>query len=183
MHIVIDTRTFEAEAKRACAALSPHAFRRAGDRAIRKTLTVVEREVKRIGAKRLGITQKAFGAARVTVRRPREGEDSAMVWVGTNPYPVHRLGRVIWRRRAEGARVGRRRYPGAFAWGKNANRPLVWRRAGRQRLPIEVVTEEIHAGIDADIKRIEVAAVMRYRRLLAQELNYELQKVVKRGAK
>lgn len=141
--------------------------------AVTKTARWLRRQVSRIAAAELTIAQKAFDKARVRVRM-EEGELwEALLWVGLDPFPAHHLGAVRWTRRMKGARAGRRLFSGAFA--PKANGPI-FRRTGKDRLPIEKEAVEFGAAVNENVRRLEAAALKRYRTLLAQELNFQLQK-------
>jgi len=146
--------------------------RRAITRALRKTARWVNARIARSVAQAANIPQKAV-RARLSVR---VGKEEAMVWLGTNPIPAHRLGTVRWSRRMRGARAGRRLFPGSFAWGPNPDKPLVWHRTGKSRLPIEKETVEIDPVAQEQARRLRMQALKRLREVLRQELNYELLK-------
>lgn len=150
-------------------------FRRAVRRAITNTVRWLRRQVARIAAMELGIAQKIFDKSRIRFRMERGDVLEGILWIGTNPFPAHRLGRVKWTRKMTGARAGRRTFPGTFA-ASHTGTPLIWRRSGRERLPIEIETVDIDTAIGENVRRLEAEALKRYRTLLAQSVNFELQK-------
>lgn len=147
-------------------------------RSITKTVRYVRRQITRVAAAELGVAQKRFDKARVRVRTIEGDLWEARIWVGTDPYPAHRLGKVRWTPRMQGARAGRHLFPGTFA--HRAPQGPIFRRVGRERLPIEVETVEVDEAMRANLIRIEREALRRYRTILAQEMNFELQKLLGR---
>ncbi|WED23073.1 phage tail protein [Vibrio sp. JC009] len=63
------------------------------------------------------------------------------LWIGLNEIGVHRLGRPVQNRL--GVRVGDRFYEGAFISPMESDELLVFRRTGKSRSSIELVTEDI----------------------------------------
>lgn len=155
----------------------PAASQRAMARALRKLSVWLNRQVLRAGSQASGIPQAWFKRAlryHTTITKEGGRPVGVSVWIGTNPIKVHRLGNVRWSRRMQGARVGRRSYPGSWSWGYGATGKAVMQRTGAGRLPIEVVREHIHEPVLARLRDIEREAAERFERLLVQELNYAL---------
>lgn len=150
-------------------------FERAANRAVRKTGRWLRTQVARAVAKDVSISVRMFRQMRVSLRYNRR-EWTASLWLGTNPFPAHRTGKVKWTRRMRGARAGRRQFPGTFAWGPNPEKPVIFRREGDARLPIEKVTVPVDESAQEHARRIERRAHQRFRTVLAQELNYEMAK-------
>lgn len=162
---------------RAQFARMPAASERAMKRALRKLSTWLRRQVLRAASQASGIPQKFFKQSmRYHTAVVREGGSpvGVQVWVGTNPIPAHRLGAVRWTRRMQGARVGRRSYPGSWSWGYGKTGRAVMRRRGAGKLPIDRVDEHVHDPVVAALRAIETEARRRFERLLVQELNYAL---------
>lgn len=144
-------------------------------RALRKLKTWVERQVLKAVAEAIGTTQKAIKAlSRV---RTTAGDDGWLdIWIGTNPIEVHHLGTVTWKRRMPGARVGRRSYPGSWSWGKGSRTgTAVMQRTGSARLPIQVVTAEVHDIVSRRIEQLTADIAQRFETLMLQELRYALE--------
>lgn len=142
--------------------------------AVTKTAKWMRRQIAKLAADDIGIAQKTFDKSRVRIRM-KEGELwEALIWVGTNPFPAHHLGKVRWNRRMKGARAGRRQFEGSFSWGEG--RPI-FERSTAARLPIDRVDVDVHESMRANIIRLEGRALSRYRTLLYQELNYQLLKI------
>lgn len=146
---------------------------RAVNRAIRKTGQWLRRQVTRLAAIELKVSQRTFDKARVRFWLDRKNLEGTL-WVGTNPFPAHRLGTVRWNRRMKGARAGRRSFPGTFAPRQDGP---VFRRTGKARLPIEVVSLDIDEQLQEQFKRLEARGLRRYRAILEQELTYELHRL------
>lgn len=144
-------------------------------RTLRKTTQWLQRQVTRIAATEIGVTQNKFKKARVSVSIGKGSTWTASIWVGTDPWPAHRLGKVKWTRKMAGARAGRRTFPGTFAHRDGGH---IFKRSGAARLPIEKEALEIDNAMRQNIRRLEVGALSRYRDTLASELNYEFQKSI-----
>lgn len=151
----------------------PGATDRALARALRKLATWLRRQVLRAASQSSGIPQTFFQRA---MRYHVAQTDSGMaVWIGTNPIKAHRLGRVRWTRRMQGARVGRKAYPGAWSWGRpRKTAPAVMTRVGAGRLPLQVEMEQPHPAVLLRLRQIEGEAAARFDRILTQELHYAL---------
>lgn len=150
----------------------PEGVDRAKKRALRKVGTWLKRQVLRAASVASAIPQKWFNQAmRYRVTASPEG---LTVWIGTNPVKAHRLGRVRWTPRMDGARVGKRSFPGSWSWGRGKTGPAVMYRTGASRLPIDVETVEIHPAILARLESLQAEAAERFETLLRQELNYAL---------
>lgn len=155
----------------------PAKIDRARRRALRKLATWVERQVLRAVAEMVGTTQKTIKAlSRFHSKLLADGGIS--IWVGTNPIDVHLLGLVTWKRGSDGARVGRRVYPGTWAWGEQGRTPFsrtrVLQRMGGARLPIQVVQEWVDDTVRRRIEEMTADIGERFERLMAQELRYAL---------
>jgi len=177
--ITIDSTDLDSRASALLEALSHNGaapVKRATDRAVRKTTRWVRRQISKIAASELGMAQKTFDSARIRVVLSNNEFLEATVWVGTNPMGAHKLGSVRWTRRMAGARAGRRLFAGSFSHG--GNRSPIFERVGSERLPLRKVTVEVDRFLSSALSRLESRALSRYRAILAQELNYELQKVI-----
>lgn len=166
-------------------------IRKATNRAAKKTTQWLRRQIARIASQHLGIQQKLFADARIKVRidNGKDALGEAVVWIGTEPMDAHQLGTVRWTRRQRGAKAGRKLFPGSFAHDsegpifRRSDEPKRTMRKGRykgkKRQPIEKEQIEIDPVISENVLRMERRAGERYLALLAQEMNYELSKVVK----
>lgn len=65
---------------------------------------------------------------------------TSRVWVGINDIKVHRLGTPVQKR--DGVQVGSHFFEKAFIAPSNSDELLVWRRTGKYRKEIEMVTFE-----------------------------------------
>ncbi|MBF4296732.1 phage tail protein, partial [Vibrio anguillarum] len=68
------------------------------------------------------------------------------LWIGVNDIGVHRTGKPIQNRL--GVRVGSEFYDGAFISRMQSDELLVFRRTGKQRSSIELVTVDISADTE-----------------------------------
>ncbi|MFC4158283.1 hypothetical protein [Chitinimonas lacunae] len=146
--------------------LTEAAFAAAQRRALRKLGVWFKGQAARAVAKETGVPQKAL--------RPRlafyfKTNEVGKVWFGINAIPAARLGTP--RQTRTGVSVGKFRFD--KAWLARSGRGAVFRRVGRDRLPIEVVTEDIEGEARAawHVHTAEVEA--RFLALLTQELNFE----------
>lgn len=153
----------------------PQQVEKAQRRAMRKLMTWLKRAVLRAAAKAAGTTQKVM---RKNLRydpvlsKDRKG---ISIWVGTNPLKAHRLGVVRWTRRMKGARAGRRLFEGAWSWGPGSKTGrAIMERLGDERLPIEVVTVEIHDAVDRAIRQLLPEINSRFETIMLQELNFAI---------
>jgi hypothetical protein len=146
----------------------------AAARALRKVAQWLRTHSSREIARELGITQSPIRHryqihSRATVREVK-------LWVGLQPIAVHYLGEP--RQNSTGVRVGHRQYDDAFISPMKSGKRLVWRRKGRERLPIEKVEEDWQAPALTALERWERRAMDRFVELFEQEARY----VLKEGA-
>lgn len=120
--------------------------------------------------KELGIVQRPLRQRFKMFSRVENGE--VKVWVGLSPMSVHYLGNP--RQTVSGVSVGRKSYDGAFVNPMRSRQVMVWRRKGRERLPIERVTEEIAELGEAVVHRWERRVEARFIELFEQEARYVL---------
>ncbi|WP_163834743.1 hypothetical protein [Spartinivicinus ruber] len=111
------------------------------------------------------------------------GNRGMKVWFGLNRVGVHWLGQP--RFSAQGVKVGRRAYPGAFIQPMRSGQLLVFKRKAlaryaqghdskgrprRHRLPIELVTENIETPLRDIAERWEARLIQRFHTLLDHEI-------------
>lgn len=155
-------------------AATPAAIERARTRALRKLATWVQRQVLKAAAEAAGTTQKVIKVL-LRFRVTRHGDGAIRIWLGTNPLSAHHLGTVRWTRRMQGARAGRRLFPGSWSWSAPAKTAgLIMERAGPPRLPIRKVTVAIHDTVSNRLQSLIPAIADRFERLFVQELHYAL---------
>lgn len=118
----------------------------------------------------LGIVQRPLRQRFKLYSRIAQGE--VKIWVGLSPLSVHYLGNP--RQTPSGVRVGRKNYDGAFVNPMRSRQVMVWRRKGRERLPIERVTEEIAELGEGVVRRWEQRVEARFIELFEQEARYVL---------
>jgi hypothetical protein len=157
----------------------PRGVETARKRAMRKLGTWLQRQVLREVAREAQVTQKVLKTL-VRFRLTRE-EIGLRIWIGTNPIKAHHLGNVRWTRRMQGARVGRRLFPGSWSWSQGRTAGLVMERTGRRgrnnnpRLErIDVVRESIHERARRAVDRLRPDINERLQTLMMQELRYQL---------
>ena len=187
--VYIDSSDWDAQAEEMAAALGGlrnRGVQRALERTVRKTGKWVGHQVAKQAAQSAGLALRRFKQMRVNVRINREDAQIA-VWIGANPWPVNRQGRVEWTRKMRGARAGRKTYRGTFAYrGTNPKNPIVLM---RQEAAQPSGTVQVHKGaelakvakpiapeVEEAVRRIERRAAQRFRTVLRQELNYEMAK-------
>lgn len=175
--------------------LLPRDLARAQKRALRKTMMWLQRQGTAELARQTGIKQKDLKAyRRATIK---VGDYEGVLWLGLNPMPLHLSGRVSWSPKSDGARVKGRTYAGAFyraiygserkVWIRTKRnvaeghvpyhdaaryRPLPTRQVSSGRFPVTLLgvpLEDAGPELSATLLR---DAEERYRKLLAQEINY-----------
>lgn len=140
----------------------------AAARALRKTAQWLRTHSSREIARELGITQSPI-RHRYNVYSQSSAKE-VKLWVGLQPISVHWLGDP--RQNAAGVAVGHRQYDDAFISPMKSSYKLVFRRKGRERLPVERVTEEwADEGVSA-LERWEKRAMNRFVELFEQEASH-----------
>ncbi len=153
-------------------ALAPQ-LQRAVDRALRKTARWLETHSKRELGRELKLPIRVLSIRFQHVLQLKGQQKSAVVWFGVNPIEARYLGSARQNRR--GTRVGRHQFDLAFtASMKNAHKN-VFRRKGRERLPIEVVRMSIDKESTLIFQRFYQRAQGRFSEVLQQELNFVLE--------
>jgi len=143
---------------------------RAADRALTKTAQWLRTHSARELGKELGIVQRPL---KVRFRvYPVRGERVTRLWVGLDPISVHYLGNP--RQTPTGVRVGRQDYDHAFVDPMRSGSPMVWRRKGSERLPIEKVTKDWQDDALPVIQRWERRATTRFAEIFEQEARHVL---------
>ncbi|HEC0486920.1 phage tail protein [Pseudomonas aeruginosa] len=143
----------------------------AAARALRKTAQWLRTHSSREIARELGITQSPI-RHRYQIHS-RSTAQEVKLWVGLEPIAVHYLGEP--RQTTTGVRVGHRQYDDAFISPMKSRQRLVWRRKGRERLPIEKVEEDWQGPAMTALERWERRAMDRFVELFEQEARYVLE--------
>ncbi len=99
---------------------------------------------------------------------PHFSKNAVSIWVGLSPIGVHRLGSP--RITPQGVQVKRKHYNQAFINPMRSTEPLVFRRSGKQRLPIERVEEEIETEALEVLKNWERRVMQRFGQLFEQQI-------------
>ncbi|NQB39629.1 hypothetical protein BH586_03185 [Pseudomonas aeruginosa] len=143
----------------------------AAARALRKTAQWLRTHSSREIARELGITQSPI-RHRYNIYSQSTARE-VKLWVGLQPIGVHYLGTP--RQTRTGVKVGHREYDEAFISPMKSTQRLVFRRKGRERLPIEKVTEDWEGPAVSALERWERRAMERFMELFEQEARYVLQ--------
>ncbi|HBO6581490.1 TPA: hypothetical protein L4809_006368 [Pseudomonas aeruginosa] len=143
----------------------------AAARALRKTAQWLRTHSSREIARELGITQSPI-RHRYNIYSQSTARE-VKLWVGLQPIGVHYLGTP--RQTPTGVKVGHREYDAAFISPMKSTQRLVFRRKGRERLPIEKVTEDWEGPAVSALERWERRALERFMELFEQEARYVLQ--------
>ncbi|MFU6379098.1 phage tail protein [Metapseudomonas otitidis] len=143
----------------------------AAARALRKTAQWLRTHSSREIARELGITQSPI-RHRYNIYSQSTARE-VKLWVGLQPIGVHYLGTP--RQTRTGVKVGHREYDAAFISPMKSTQHLVFRRKGRERLPIEKVTEDWESPAVSTLERWERRAMERFMDLFEQEARYVLQ--------
>ncbi len=100
----------------------------------------------------------------------------AVLWIGVNPIPVHLLKKKpIWdRSRGGGVRVGSRYFAGAFLAKIYSKETKVWRRMGKKRFPVILMTVPIQQEMEAIIKKYEKQTSQKFEERIEHELKFAL---------
>lgn len=137
----------------------------AAARALRKTANWLRTHSSREIARELGIAQSPVRHRYNVYSQSTASE--VKLWVGLQPLSVHYLGNP--KQTDTGVSVGHREYADAFIAPMKTRYPLVFRRKGRERLPVEKVTEDWeHEGMTS-LERWEKRAMNRFVELFEQE--------------
>ena len=140
----------------------------AAARALRKVAQWLRTHSTREIAKQLGVVQSPV-RHRYNIFTRASGSE-IKVWVGLQPISVHYLGPL--RQTKAGVSVRHRTYEDAFI-GQMKNGPsMVFRRKGRERLPLERVTEDWDGPALGVLERWEKRAMERFVDLFEQEARY-----------
>ncbi|HBP5001904.1 TPA: hypothetical protein L5631_006464 [Pseudomonas aeruginosa] len=152
-------------------AAAPRKLDIAAARALRKTAQWLRTHSSREIARELGITQSPI-RHRYNIYSQSTARE-VKLWVGLQPIGVHYLGTP--RQTRTGVKVGHREYDEAFISPMKSTQRLVFRRKGRERLPIEKVTEDWEGPAVSALERWERRALERFMELFEQEASYVLQ--------
>lgn len=150
---------------------APRKLDLAAARALRKTAQWLRTHSSREIARELGITQSPV-RHRYSIYSQSTARE-VKLWVGLEPIGVHYLGTP--KQTSTGVRVGHREYADAFISPMKSSQRLVFRRKGRERLPLEKVTEDWEAPAISTLERWEKRAMERFMELFEHEARYALQ--------
>jgi hypothetical protein len=150
---------------------APRKLDLAAARALRKTAQWLRTHSSREIARELRITQSPI-RHRYSIYSQSTAKE-VKLWVGLHPISVHYLGTP--KQTPTGVKVGHREYDAAFISPMKTNQRLVFRRKGRERLPIEKVTEDWEGPAIGALERWEKRALERFMDLFEHEARYALQ--------
>ncbi|HSH30040.1 MAG TPA: hypothetical protein VK971_09060 [Thiohalobacter sp.] len=164
-------------------------LRRAQKRAARKAARYAQRQVARLLSQATGVAQGKLTKSRIKVYLEDGELWEAKLWIGLDPLPAHRLGSVKWTPRMAGARAGRRLFPGSFAhqapkgpiFIRSGEPPRIMTKGshrGEVREPLRAESVELDGALEMNMQRIARETQRRYRKLMGDELNFELQKML-----
>ncbi|RON16046.1 hypothetical protein [Pseudomonas frederiksbergensis] len=143
----------------------------AAARALRKTAQWLRTHSSREIAKELRIAQSPI-RHRFDIFSQSTAKE-VKLWVGLRPLSVHYLGTP--KQTPTGVSVGHRAYEDAFISPMKTKHLLVWRRKGRERLPLEKVVEDwASEGVTA-LEKWEKRAEQRFVELFEQEARHVFQ--------
>lgn len=143
---------------------------KAMQRAVRKTHKWLLRQLTIAIAKETLISQKGI-TPRVFSNFDKKTLKGS-VWVGLNPVSATKAGQP--RQTKVGVSAGKYRFDGAFVAQFGSAPENVYRRKGRERMPVIKETIDIKEPGYKVIKRIESQAKHYFNQRLAEELNYAL---------
>lgn len=150
---------------------APRKLDLAAARALRKTAQWLRTHSSREIARELRIAQSPIRHRYNVFSKSTTKE--VKLWVGLRPISVHYLGTP--KQTPTGVKVGHRDYDEAFISPMKSNQRLVFRRKGRERLPIEKVTEDWEGPALGALERWEKRALERFMDLFEHEARYALE--------
>lgn len=112
---------------------SPRAVERAENRALKRTITWVRKQMLREGSERFEVPQSRLKKARRS--SVFVGRGGARAFLGTAPLKAGYAGNP--RQQKKGAKVGRHKFPGAFVARMPSGYTSIFERRGKARLPLE----------------------------------------------
>lgn len=122
------------------------AFEKEIPKAVQRAATLTNRWLRAVTMAELGYELKIDNKAlRSRFRNYKNGRISKL-WIGVNEIGVHRTGKPIQNKL--GVRVGSEFYDGGFISRMQSDELLVFRRTGKQRSSIELVTVDISADTE-----------------------------------
>lgn len=133
-------------------------LRLAFSRALSRTSRTLRAQARKNLREGLDLRAASVLKARLALKRYRprgSGLGAARLWVGANDMPAHYF-KGTPRRTQGGARVGSRSFPDAFvARAQGAGTRMVFKRVGRERLPIRKETvsvqKEVNEVLDEEV--------------------------------
>lgn len=129
--------------------------------ATQKHVQWVEREALKLLSDRSGISEQLLKTHK-RISSKVYG-DRALVWLGLNPFPVHRLGTPV--KNEQGVEVAGETYKRAFV-----ARDIVFKRKSKSRLPIEKVSKDMNLKSSQVKWKLQRASDKKYIELLTAEL-------------
>lgn len=140
----------------------------AADRALRSTAKWLATHSSREIAQELKIAQSPL-KHRYNVYSKSTAKEIKL-WVGLRPLAVHYLGTP--KQTATGVSVGHREYDEAFISPMKTKYPLVFRRKGRERLPVERVMEDWEGPAMSALERWEKRAQNQFVEFFEKEVRH-----------
>ncbi len=155
-------------------ALTQHSIQKAEARAVNKTARWLRTQVLRQVSRAVRIPQKALKSRFLIPKKANRTETRATFWAGM--YGIDPLWLGAGRRTKTGYRVGRRQFVGGFRATMRSGHTGVFRREGRERLPIIQEYITINTETEEAVRRLIPRAEHELIKKLKQEINYELHK-------
>lgn len=97
---------------------------------------------------------------------------SAKLWIGVDAVAVHRIGHPI--QTANGVQVGNRHFDHAFINPMNSDQLLVWRRTGKVRTDIELVSLDFKSEVDEILGSYGSDISRKFKEYFNNEFNFSL---------
>ncbi|EKO3992760.1 phage tail protein [Vibrio fluvialis] len=117
------------------------AFEKEVPKAVQRAATSTNRWLRTVTMAELGYELHIDNKALQSRFRTYKNGKLSKLWIGVNEIGVHRTGKPIQNKL--GVRVGSEFYEGAFISQMRSDQPLVFRRTGKARSSIEMVTVDI----------------------------------------
>lgn len=155
----------EAQDVAAMVAATTQQLEKAAQRAMTKAARWLRTHSVRELGQELGIKQEPL-RKRFRVY-PQRSKGEVRFWVGLDPIGVYRLGKP--KATSQGVKVNSKEYEGAFISPMKSDQPLVFKRRGKERLPIDLVDADIDEPAMDVIERWERRVFQRFKELFEQE--------------
>ncbi|HFQ4959206.1 TPA: phage tail protein [Vibrio vulnificus] len=148
------------------------AFEKEIPKAVQRAVSATNRWLRAVTMAELGYELKIDNKAlRSRFRTYKNGRISKL-WIGVRDIGVHRAGKPVQNRL--GVRVGAEFYEGAFISPMDSGELLVWRRRGKARTNIEMVTIDIADDVDEIVENYLPQINRKFEEFFHREFRYVL---------